>query len=83
MPAKSHRQSLRYYLDLEHQNKKKKPFDFTGWVNHSPDVRVPVLQEARELIVPLTGYPTAGEWLRLWCLHLPILGDIVSRRRGV
>ncbi|KAF8446243.1 hypothetical protein L210DRAFT_3619953 [Boletus edulis BED1] len=28
---------LRHYLDLEHQNKKKKPFDFTGWVNHCPD----------------------------------------------
>ncbi|KAH0838567.1 cysteine proteinase [Lanmaoa asiatica] len=29
--------SLRHYLDLEHQNKKKKPFDFTGWVNYGPD----------------------------------------------
>ncbi|KAG8220076.1 cysteine proteinase [Butyriboletus roseoflavus] len=29
--------NIRHYLDLEHQNKKKKSFDFTGWVNHVPD----------------------------------------------
>ncbi|KAF9243821.1 cysteine proteinase [Melanogaster broomeanus] len=28
---------LRHYIDLEHQNKKKKPFDFTGWEDHEPD----------------------------------------------
>ncbi|KAF9459469.1 cysteine proteinase, partial [Collybia nuda] len=28
-------QLLRSYLDSEHRNKKKKPFDFTGWVDHS------------------------------------------------
>ncbi|RDB29604.1 Sentrin-specific protease 1 [Hypsizygus marmoreus] len=26
---------LRKYLDAEHQNKKKKPFDFTGWEDYS------------------------------------------------
>lgn len=25
---------LRYYLDVEHRNKKKKAFDFTGWEDH-------------------------------------------------
>lgn len=25
---------LRDYLDAEHRNKKKTPFDFTGWENH-------------------------------------------------
>jgi sentrin-specific protease 1 len=30
---------LRAYLDAEHRNKKKKPFDFTGWEDHTiPDV---------------------------------------------
>jgi sentrin-specific protease 1 len=28
---------LRHYIDLEHQNKKKEPFDFTGWEDHEPD----------------------------------------------
>ncbi|TFL06452.1 cysteine proteinase [Pterulicium gracile] len=28
---------LRGYLDSEHRNKKKKPFDFTGWEDYSPD----------------------------------------------
>lgn len=25
---------LRYYLDAEHKNKKKKPFDFEGWEDY-------------------------------------------------
>ncbi|KAG0702709.1 cysteine proteinase [Suillus ampliporus] len=29
--------ALRSYLDSEHRNKKKKPFDFTGWQNHNPE----------------------------------------------
>ncbi|KAL0950859.1 hypothetical protein HGRIS_007618 [Hohenbuehelia grisea] len=28
---------LRIYLDAEHRNKKKKPFDFTDWVDYSPE----------------------------------------------
>ncbi|TFK41363.1 cysteine proteinase [Crucibulum laeve] len=28
---------LHLYLDEEHRNKKKKPFDFTGWENWAPD----------------------------------------------
>ncbi|KIK98321.1 hypothetical protein PAXRUDRAFT_803098 [Paxillus rubicundulus Ve08.2h10] len=28
---------LRHYLELEHQNKKKKPFDFTGWEDYDPE----------------------------------------------
>ncbi|KAG9314631.1 cysteine proteinase [Chiua virens] len=43
--------SLRQYLDLECQNKKKRPFDFTGWVNHCPDVsRVPCAHYPRILM---------------------------------
>jgi sentrin-specific protease 1 len=30
---------LRKYLDDEHRNKKKKPFDFTGWVDWMDGVR--------------------------------------------
>lgn len=29
--------ALRSYLDSEHRNKRKKPFDFTGWQNHNPE----------------------------------------------
>ncbi|KAF9452514.1 cysteine proteinase [Macrolepiota fuliginosa MF-IS2] len=28
---------LRRYLDAEHRNKKKAPFDFTGWQDYAPD----------------------------------------------
>jgi sentrin-specific protease 1 len=28
-------QLLRQYLDLEHRNKKKTPFDFTGWEDYT------------------------------------------------
>lgn len=31
---------LRAYVDAEHRNKKKKPFDFTGWEDYSPKVRL-------------------------------------------
>lgn len=31
--------ALRKYLDDEHQHKKKKPFDFTGWVDWIDEVR--------------------------------------------
>lgn len=30
---------LRQYLDEEHRNKKKKPFDFTGWEDYTLPVR--------------------------------------------
>ena len=30
-------QLLRHYLDEEHKNKKKKPFDFSGWVDYQSD----------------------------------------------
>ncbi|OAX39413.1 cysteine proteinase [Rhizopogon vinicolor AM-OR11-026] len=29
--------ALRHYLDSEHRNKRKKPFDFTGWQDHNPE----------------------------------------------
>jgi len=29
-------QLLREYVDLEHLNKKSKPFDWTGWVDYCP-----------------------------------------------
>ncbi|KAF8640350.1 hypothetical protein AX17_000021 [Amanita inopinata Kibby_2008] len=28
---------LRSYVDAEHRNKKKQPFDFSGWENYAPD----------------------------------------------
>ncbi|KAG6902809.1 hypothetical protein C0995_011296 [Termitomyces sp. Mi166 len=32
-----YKQALRAYLDAEHRNKKKLPFNFTGWQDHSID----------------------------------------------
>ncbi|KAF8168307.1 hypothetical protein B0H34DRAFT_816038 [Crassisporium funariophilum] len=32
---------LRAYIDAEHSNKKKRPFDFTGWENWAPDDTTP------------------------------------------
>ncbi|KAH7918362.1 cysteine proteinase [Leucogyrophana mollusca] len=29
--------TLRQYIDLEHRNKKKQPFDFTGWEDYDPE----------------------------------------------
>lgn len=29
---------LRMYLDAEHRNKRKQPFDFTGWEDHTLEV---------------------------------------------
>lgn len=34
-------QKLRQYLDLEHRNKKRKPFDFSDWNDYDPEVRIP------------------------------------------
>lgn len=31
---------LRQYLDEEHLDKKKCPFNFTGWTNYTPHVRI-------------------------------------------
>lgn len=33
---------LRQYIDAEHRNKKKKPFDFTGWVDYTLPVGRPL-----------------------------------------
>jgi len=42
-------QYLRTYLDAEHQNKKKAPFDFTGWVNWDGNVSIdPSLSPSRD-----------------------------------
>jgi len=36
---------LRKYLDDEHRNKKKEPFDFTGWVDYVNEVRCAFLEQ--------------------------------------
>jgi hypothetical protein len=38
-PNSSTSQTLRNYLQEEHMDKKKKPFDFSGWVDHYDEVR--------------------------------------------
>lgn len=40
--------ALRGYLDDEHKNKKKKPFDFTDWVDYEMEVRASELLVSRE-----------------------------------
>lgn len=65
-------QLLRGYLDAEHRNKKKKPFDFTGWEDRLYEVRVLYTCFTFKIFICSTGYPTAGERLRLRCFHMPI-----------
>ena len=76
---------LRQYLDEEHRNKKKKPFDFTGWEDYTLPVR-PLYSTAPSCPVVTrfcVGYPATRERLRLRCLHLPVPRGVVPRRRGV
>ena len=44
-------QKLRYYLQEEHFDKKKKPFDFTGWVDHYDEVRSKTRHELRLFVM--------------------------------
>jgi sentrin-specific protease 1 len=37
----NHTQLLRSYCEAESMDKKKKPFDFTGWEDYVPKVRKP------------------------------------------
>jgi sentrin-specific protease 1 len=48
-------QHLRYYLDAEHKNKKKKPFDFDGWVDYTLEVR---LDGSDHVALKLTPFAT-------------------------
>lgn len=76
---------LRQYLDEEHRNKKKKPFDFTGWKDYTLPVRL--LHTTAPACPVLTrfcaGYPATRERLRLRCLHLPVPRGVIPRRRGI
>lgn len=67
-------QHLRHYLDAEHRNKKKKPFDFTGWEDYT-------LKVCRSVIITLgaterniqEGHATTRERIWLRGIYLPIL----------
>ena len=57
-------QALRKYLNDEHLDKKKKPFDFTGWEDRIDKVRVvPFERWTPLLMTPTSEYATTGEWL--------------------
>ena len=61
--------TLRTYLDEEHKDKKKRSFDFTGWVDYYMEVLsnpFPCLTLSNEH----TGLPYSRKWLRLRGLHL-------------
>ena len=74
---------LRQYLDDEHRNKKKKPFDFTGWEDYILPVRLLRTSSDRPAVLTRSraGYPSARERLRLRRLHLPVPRVVVARRR--
>jgi Ulp1 protease family, C-terminal catalytic domain len=72
-------QTLRYYLQEEHMDKKKRPFDFTGWKDHFDEVRLNTEPEELQLILMFIGYTAAGKRIRLWCFHLSVYGVIVPR----
>jgi len=76
-------QLLRLYLDAEHRNKKKKPFDFMGWEDYTLEARSSELCCLVPRTDVLTGYPAAGEWMGLWRVYLPIPGGPLEGRRIV
>lgn len=90
-------QHLREYLDAEHRNKKKAPFDFSNWQDYAPDVSQPTLplflSFLRFRFSPISFSPlldqkigpntTARKRLRLWRLHMPILGKRFKRWRNI
>ncbi len=43
-------QYLRSYLDAEHRNKKKKPFDFTGWQDYTFEVRTTICNSLHQVL---------------------------------
>lgn len=73
---------LRGYLDAEHRNKKKKPFDWEGWEDYTDEVCT--MRPNEILVFMLTyamtaGHAAARERLRLRCIHLPVPRVAVSR----
>ena len=75
-------QLLRTYLDKEHQDKRKKPFDFTGWTDYVPVVRFQCasLHSAGSSPSLHTGHTTTGKLLRLRRVYMPVYGNAVARR---
>ena len=63
VPSSHAAQLLRQYLDDEHINKKKTPFDFTGWKDYNLPVSGLACSCAFRPYVPPAGHPTARERL--------------------
>ena len=70
-------------MDDEHRNKRKKPFDFTGWTDYILPVRPARPMALCNLIRFPLGYATTRKRLRLWCFHLPVPGGTLPWRRGL
>ena len=62
---------LRLYLDAEHRNKRKQPFDFTGWEDHTLEVCHFPLSIHVTSWHATTGYTSTRKYVWLRCLHLP------------
>lgn len=56
-------QQLRAYVELEHQNKKNKPFDWTGWEDYTLKVCISSIAKEYTVLPRLAGNSTAGEQL--------------------
>lgn len=74
--------ALRKYLDDEHQDKKKKPFDFTGWVDWIDGVRLLKRTVGPTLMGPTPENAAARERLRLRCFHMSIPPSLITGRGG-
>ena len=73
-------QALRKYLDEEHREKKKKPFDFTGWVDWVDEVCCPQRTAGLNLTGPTSGNTATRERLRLRRLCMSVLASPIQRR---
>jgi hypothetical protein len=71
-------QTLRGYLDAEHRNKKKKPFDFSGWEDYILEVRTLMPQiVGTNTLSP--GCTSAGKRIRLWHVHMLFFRSSIQR----
>lgn len=61
----------------------KQPFDFTGWTNWAPEVRflaTSMIEHNSDWGLRDADYTTAGKWIRLRGVYMPVHGGTFSGR---